>query len=170
MIADVAESLSGGVHCCSHTTRHAPHVTIHTSHIAGAILVDQGLVVASTWVRSVLLPHILLQRSGGDSSDAHVDHARAIVAPSPPALHVNRSVFVCFCNAYCAVVLLFSCDAQAFGARDRAAKLRRAAVRGAGGDEGGVQGQTLGVDGGRSCAERRRQSQRWGQERHAAKE
>jgi len=41
----------------SHLTPYTSHLTPHTSHIgAGAILVDQGLVVASTWVQSVLPP------------------------------------------------------------------------------------------------------------------
>jgi hypothetical protein len=49
--------------------------------VTGAILVDQGLVVASTWVKAVLLPHILLD-SGGS----------AVAAAQAPKLHVNRRV------------------------------------------------------------------------------
>jgi hypothetical protein len=68
-------------------TPRTSHLTPHTSHIgAGAILVDQGLVVASTWVQSVLLPHVLLGRpeaAGG---------FRQLPVPPPASLHVNRRV------------------------------------------------------------------------------
>ena len=61
---------------------HTSHVTRHTYNaVTGAILVDQGLVVASTWVKAVLLPHILLD-SGGS----------AVAAAQAPKLHVNRRV------------------------------------------------------------------------------
>ncbi len=46
------------------------------------MLVDQGLVVASIWVKSVLLPHILLDRGGGSD----------ITAAPTSSLHVNRRV------------------------------------------------------------------------------
>ncbi len=42
---------------------------------------DQGLVVASTWVKAVLLPHILLDSCSG-----------AVAAAQAPKLHVNRRV------------------------------------------------------------------------------
>ncbi len=70
----------------SHLTSHTSHLTPHTSRIgAGAILIDQGLVVASTWVQSLLLLHVLLGRAeaGGDF--------RQLAATS---LHVNRQVEV----------------------------------------------------------------------------
>jgi len=89
VIADVAESLTGSLPSTSHitrhmslvtrhsshvtrhtshvtrhtlhVTRHTSHVTRHTSHVTGAMLADQGLVVASMCVRLLLLLLLLLQ-------------------------------------------------------------------------------------------------------------
>ena len=75
------------------------------------MLVDQGLVVASVWVKSVLLPHILLDRGGGSD----------IAAAPTSSLHVNRRVAPSLATAG-RFYLLFGW--QAFGAGDGAEKLR----------------------------------------------
>lgn len=83
MIADVAESLSGTVY---YTSRLTPHTPTPPHNGAGAILVDQGLVVASTWVQSVLLPHVLLGRAEAGGG------FRQLAVSPPASLHVNRRV------------------------------------------------------------------------------
>ncbi len=79
------------------------------------MLVDQGLVVASIWVKSVLLPHILLDRGGGSD----------IAAAPTASLHVNRRVAPSLATAGL-FYLLFGL--QAFGVGGGAEELRGGCV------------------------------------------